>query len=204
MIYLKRKKAFTLIELLVVIVIIGVIATISVVSFNSYIKKANDSKTINALVEYQNLLDRFYTVNEYYPEPDSNGWVCLGNYSSQEVCYYYLWNGSKVEYHGDDKLKAALLAELGAEFNTANYETTSEFSESLLYLRSANGLGYSIWFMAEREDFDCTRLKGLNNQDTGVLTSEKNSWIGSFAGGKEVTYCYYCIIDGKAADCNDL
>ena len=187
------------------IVIIGIMSVIAVGSFRNAIQRAQDAKTIDSLVEYQDLLDRFYATHEYYPEPDLlNSWVCLGNYSAQDVCYYYLWNEASIEYHGDNKLRAALVKELGAEFNTANYNSTSEVSESLLYLRTTNGSGYSIWFMTEREDFDCTRLKGLNNQDTSKLTNEKNSWTGTWNGGKEVTYCFYVVKEAKPANYTDL
>lgn len=202
---MKKKAGFTLIELLVVIVIIGIMAVISIGFFRNAIERAQDSKTIDSLVSYQDLLDRFYATHEYYPAPDLlNSWVCLGNYSAQDTCYYYLWNGNQVEYHGDDKLKSTLLSELGAEFNTANYDSTSEVSESLLYLSPANGLGYAIWFMTARKDFDCTRLKGLNDQNTSMLTSEKNSWTGAWGGGKEVTYCFYVVKESKPANYTDL
>lgn len=63
------QKGFTLIELLVVIGILGVLASALVATIDPFeqLKKANDSNTKNALVEYLNANVRYYTTHNTFP-----------------------------------------------------------------------------------------------------------------------------------------
>ncbi len=79
----KNKKtkniAFTLIELLVTIVIIGILATISVGSFNGYIRKAHNAKTLNKIQQIKKaaILHQIET-GAWSPDiAPSNGCPCL-------------------------------------------------------------------------------------------------------------------------------
>lgn len=63
------QKGFTLIELLVVIGILGILASALVATIDPFeqLKKANDSNTKNALVEYLNANVRYYTTHNTFP-----------------------------------------------------------------------------------------------------------------------------------------
>lgn len=66
---LKRNAGFTLIELLVVIGILGILAAALVATIDPFeqLKKAQDTNTTNALVEYINSVTRYYTTHTAYP-----------------------------------------------------------------------------------------------------------------------------------------
>ncbi len=63
------KSGFTLIELLVVIGILGVLAAALVATIDPFeqLKKAQDTNTTNALVEWLNATTRYYTTHSAYP-----------------------------------------------------------------------------------------------------------------------------------------
>ena len=70
----KRNSGFTLIELLVVIGILGVLAAALIATIDPFeqIKKANDSNTKNAAVEFNDALLRYYATHTAFPW-DANG-----------------------------------------------------------------------------------------------------------------------------------
>jgi prepilin-type N-terminal cleavage/methylation domain-containing protein len=71
-----NKKGFTLIELLVVIGILGILAAALVATIDPFeqLKKANDAKVQNILVEYINSVTRYYTTHNAYPwDSTANG-----------------------------------------------------------------------------------------------------------------------------------
>jgi prepilin-type N-terminal cleavage/methylation domain-containing protein len=74
----KQKKGFTLIELLVVIGILGILAAALVATIDPFeqLKKATDTNTTNALVEYINANTRYYTTHTGYPWDPTNGANC--------------------------------------------------------------------------------------------------------------------------------
>ena len=66
--FLKVKEGFTLIELLVVIGILGILAAALVATIDPFeqLKKAQDTNTTNALVEWLNATTRYYTTHTAY------------------------------------------------------------------------------------------------------------------------------------------
>src|SRR3990167_866949 len=68
-----RKRGFTLIELLVVIGIIGILSSIVLVSVNSARMKARDAKRIQEVKQMMNALELFYSDNNHYPYPITDG-----------------------------------------------------------------------------------------------------------------------------------
>lgn len=74
---LRRSKGFTLIELLVVIGILGVLAAALVATIDPFeqLKKADDSKIKNMVVEFQNGNIRYYTTHTAFPWNDSGSAV---------------------------------------------------------------------------------------------------------------------------------
>ncbi len=76
----KLNKGFTLIELLVVIGILGILAAALVATIDPFeqLKKASDTNTQNALVEYIDAITRYYTTHTAYPwDPVlNNGAAC--------------------------------------------------------------------------------------------------------------------------------
>ncbi|OGH07962.1 MAG: hypothetical protein A2W22_06870 [Candidatus Levybacteria bacterium RBG_16_35_11] len=79
---LKSVRGFTLIELLVVIGILGILAAALVATIDPFeqLKKADDSKIKNMVVEFQNANIRYYTTHTSFPWNDSNSAVagCTG------------------------------------------------------------------------------------------------------------------------------
>jgi len=69
-----KQQGFTLIELLVVIGILGVLAAALVATIDPFeqLKKADDSKIKNILVEFQTSNIRYYTTHSAFPWNDSN------------------------------------------------------------------------------------------------------------------------------------
>jgi prepilin-type N-terminal cleavage/methylation domain-containing protein len=75
----KRNSGFTLIELLVVIGILGVLAAALIATIDPFeqIKKAQDSNTKNAAVEFNDALLRYYATHNAFPwAPLPNGAAC--------------------------------------------------------------------------------------------------------------------------------
>ncbi len=70
----KQSAGFTLIELLVVIGILGVLAAALVATIDPFeqLKKANDSKIKNIVVEFQNANVRYFTTHTSFPWDDTN------------------------------------------------------------------------------------------------------------------------------------
>lgn len=70
------QKGFTLIELLVVIGILGILAAALIATIDplEQLKKAQDSNTKNAAVEYVNALTRYYATHNVFPwDPVADG-----------------------------------------------------------------------------------------------------------------------------------
>lgn len=199
---MKKIKAFTLIELLVTIVIIGILATISMAQYKDFTEEAETAKTINALVEYQDLFERYYAINGTYPMPSSvDTWYCLADYGTVDRCYSYSSGAVTAEIFGDNQLRQTLVGEIDAEFDTSQYHLIDTVAESLLYLVPPGGQGYSMLFYVDIEDFDCTRLRGLNGHGSGTLISNgKNSWTAAGDGSS----CFYAVKEGKPVDYFDL
>jgi len=77
----KNSAGFTLIELLVVIGILGILAAALVATIDPFeqLKKANDSNTKNAMVEYLNANIRYYTTHSDFPWDDSVDYAACYN-----------------------------------------------------------------------------------------------------------------------------
>ncbi|OGH09983.1 MAG: hypothetical protein A2152_03455 [Candidatus Levybacteria bacterium RBG_16_35_6] len=71
---LRARKGFTLIELLVVIGILGILAAALVATIDPFeqLKKADDSKIKNVVVEFQNANVRYFTTHTSFPWNDTN------------------------------------------------------------------------------------------------------------------------------------
>ena len=71
---LRTNRGFTLIELLVVIGILGILAAALVATIDPFeqLKKADDSKIKNIVVEFQNANVRYFTTHTSFPWNDQN------------------------------------------------------------------------------------------------------------------------------------
>lgn len=71
---LKYQKGFTLIELLVVIGILGILAAALIATIDPFeqLRKADDSKIKNMVVEFQNANVRYYTTHSSFPWNDES------------------------------------------------------------------------------------------------------------------------------------
>lgn len=205
-----NKRAFTLIELLITIVIVGILAVVSVAQYQKFQKNAQHAKLISALVEYQNLFERYFAQHGTYPLPSTvDTWYCLANYGSQDVCFTYSIDGSSSgsqTVYGDSQLRETLLNEIDAEFEVPSFILDNSFDttvqDSLVYIVSTHGKGYALLFHVDTVDFDCTRLRGLIDHFSLVLTNNKNSWTqGGVGGGSS---CFYAIREGKPSNYFDI
>lgn len=71
---LKKNRGFTLIELLVVIGILGILAAALIATIDPFeqLKKADDAKIKNIVVEFQTANVRYYTTHGAFPWNDAN------------------------------------------------------------------------------------------------------------------------------------
>lgn len=60
-------KGFTIVELLIVIVIIGILAALVVVAYNGIQARANSTKRMSDIRQFQKVLELYYTDNSTYP-----------------------------------------------------------------------------------------------------------------------------------------
>jgi type IV pilus assembly protein PilE len=61
-----RSNGFTLVELMIAVVILGVVMAIAVPSYRSYVTKSHRSEAIQALTQYQTIIERCYAANLTY------------------------------------------------------------------------------------------------------------------------------------------
>lgn len=62
----RTSEGFTLIELMIVVAIIGILAAIAYPSYLEHVRKSNRAEAQAALMEAQQALERFYSVNGTY------------------------------------------------------------------------------------------------------------------------------------------
>lgn len=141
----KVKSGFTLIELLVVIGILGILAAAMVATIDPFeqLKKAQDTNTTNALVEYVNAITRYYTTHTAYPwaaAPDGancNGGVVPVSASLSSVGMI----ACTTALIGDNELKNAFSSSTSLQYiditqDVANNQTIACFnpaSKSILH-----------------------------------------------------------------------
>jgi len=63
---------FTLIELMIVVAIIGILTSIAYPSYQGSIMKSRRVDAQGALMGLANAMERYYTVNNFYPSPSSS------------------------------------------------------------------------------------------------------------------------------------
>ena len=61
-----HSSGFTLIELMITLVIVGIIAAVALPSYRSYVTKSHRSEAVQALTQYQTILERCYAANLTY------------------------------------------------------------------------------------------------------------------------------------------
>jgi prepilin-type N-terminal cleavage/methylation domain-containing protein len=98
----KNKTGFTLIELLVVIAIISLLSTIVIVSLKDARLKAQDSKTIQQVRQFQTAVAMFVADNNFYPDTGHPlaTYVCLAPVGKK--CYLGNSNGFTTSPIHDD------------------------------------------------------------------------------------------------------
>ena len=72
------KKGFSLIEIMVVIVIISILTSLAAVTYRSYIVKARRSAVQEELLQYQQQLEEYFSLNHTYGINGEGGKVCAG------------------------------------------------------------------------------------------------------------------------------
>jgi type IV pilus assembly protein PilE len=71
-------KGFSLIEIMVVIVIISILTSLAAVTYRSYIVKARRSAVQEELLQYQQQLEEYFSLNHTYGINGEGGKVCAG------------------------------------------------------------------------------------------------------------------------------
>lgn len=61
-----RSNGFTLVELMIAVVVLGVIMAIAIPSYRNSVTKSHRSEAIQALTQYQTILERCYAANLTY------------------------------------------------------------------------------------------------------------------------------------------
>jgi prepilin-type N-terminal cleavage/methylation domain-containing protein len=78
-----KNAGFTIVELLIVVVVIAILAAITIVSYNGITTRAENTRTIDAVVTYSTALASYAALNGEYPKAsglsDGNGTICLGS-----------------------------------------------------------------------------------------------------------------------------
>ncbi|MBF7682820.1 prepilin-type N-terminal cleavage/methylation domain-containing protein [Acinetobacter sp. B5B] len=64
--FARYKQGFTLIELMVVVVIVAILAAVAIPSYQSYVRRVNEGRAIQALQNESVLLERFKARNFSY------------------------------------------------------------------------------------------------------------------------------------------
>lgn len=83
----KSNKAFTLIELLMVIAIIGLLSSVIFVALSSARAKARNAVRLSNIKNYVTVFEIVYDSHGEFPDPNSTGWYCLGDYEDNRC-----WN----------------------------------------------------------------------------------------------------------------
>lgn len=148
--FLKVKEGFTLIELLVVIGILGILAAALVATIDPFeqLKKAQDTNTTNALVEWLNATTRYYTTHTAYmwDAVNKGGAACDGGAapSGTVLTYAVPMKDCTDALLADNELKNAFttsssLASIYITQDIANQQTIGCFNPtSLSILHNAN------------------------------------------------------------------
>lgn len=120
---LRTNRGFTLIELLVVIGILGILAAALVATIDPFeqLKKADDSKIKNIVVEFQNSNVRYFTTHTSFPWNDQNS---IDN-ATNDTCTALV-----AGIAGSDLNTGGLLACLGTPTQKASLIGEGELKES--------------------------------------------------------------------------
>jgi len=77
----KKHRGFTLIELLIVVAIIGILASVVLIGLGKARAKARNAVRITNMKNYTDVFELAYDENGEYPDPNTRGWRCLGDFS---------------------------------------------------------------------------------------------------------------------------
>jgi len=83
---INKNKGFTLIELLVVVAIISILSSIGLASMQDARERAEDTKIIQQVSQFQNAVALFRSTEGSYPYPGTTGKVCLA--PDGDACYF--------------------------------------------------------------------------------------------------------------------
>lgn len=84
---IKKQEGFTLIELLVVIAIISILSAIVITSLDGARARAEDSKIVQQVTQFQQAVNLFYANEGKYPYPNTTNYVCIA--PEGETCYFF-------------------------------------------------------------------------------------------------------------------
>jgi type IV pilus assembly protein PilE len=93
----RRSAGFTLIEVMITLVIVGVVTAIALPSYRSYILKSHRAEAVQALTQYQSMIERCYAQNLVYngtcyaalsfPVNSTNGYYSIGTTNMGAATY---------------------------------------------------------------------------------------------------------------------
>ncbi|MCF9045453.1 prepilin-type N-terminal cleavage/methylation domain-containing protein [Acinetobacter nectaris] len=93
--YLKN-KGFTLIELMVVVVIVAILAAIAIPSYQSYVRRTNESMAMQEMQQVAIWLERYKARNFSYKgaSPPRTDTISIPTYSTNKLCAGGTYSGT--------------------------------------------------------------------------------------------------------------
>ncbi|MFH1187174.1 MAG: prepilin-type N-terminal cleavage/methylation domain-containing protein [Candidatus Levyibacteriota bacterium] len=185
----KNNRGFTLIELLVVIGILGILAAALIATIDPFeqLKKADDSKIKNIVVEFQTANVRYYTTHSAFPWNDTNVTNLNVNCQGVAALTFPLQLGSGALFTdciGDSTISNSLIGdgELKPSFST----NTIDLDKIWLNWNSADSTNLIVCFSPTSKSQKAAPDTKYDNEGTEIVDGscpDANAVDGT---------CYWC------------
>jgi type IV pilus assembly protein PilE len=86
---MNMQKGFTLLELMIAVVVVAILAAIAIPNYQSYIIKTRRAAAAACLLELSQFMERFYTVNLRYNQPDDSAAALPNTQCQTDLGGYY-------------------------------------------------------------------------------------------------------------------
>lgn len=144
---LRKQTGFTIVELLIVIVVIGILAAITVVAYNGIQQRAQNSQTVAAVKDYEQMYIAYAVIHGVYPGAFTGNY-CLGEGYTDGFC----WDNRT--YTTDTGIKAQLMEVASSLPNPSTvrvYRNATDGSRAgILYVNN-----YSLRYQLQGQSTEC-------------------------------------------------